>query len=73
MASEPYTSRCPEPGCVVMIAVDAQASSHTVAIRQAGEDGRLVHTVFGHVPVSGPFATGDREQPALIDVNRVVA
>ena len=58
---------------VLLVAVDAQCFRHARPLVQLGQRGGVIHAVLGHLPVGRPLSAGDREQPGLRHLDRVLA
>ena len=56
-----------------MEAVQIEEAGDTGPVFQLGQHDCMFHAIFGHVAIGGPFATGDGEQPGIINVNGVAA
>src|ERR1700756_3632788 len=54
------------------MAVDFQSAGLARLVWQIRQDGCLVHTTLCHVAIGGPFAAGDGQEPALVDMDDVV-
>ena len=47
---------------VLKIAMNVRRSSHTWTLVESPQSDRMVHAVLGHVPISSPLSTRDRQQ-----------
>src|ERR1039458_3668555 len=56
-----------------MEAVDIEMSGDARPFRQAGQSGRLVDAIFGHVAIGSPLASTDRDHAGIFDADGMVS
>src|ERR1022692_4642536 len=56
-----------------METVDIEMSGDARPFRQAGQRGRLVDTIFGHVAIGSPLASTDRDHAGILDADGMVS